>query len=473
MAGQRMPGKLQHADPATPASHTVNRKSLHRRVQAGKHGTRRALRPAARESGMYFREMRVNWSTLIGAGVGMALGSALNHYMMNLFGPEMIEDLGWTRAEFALLGSLPLLLMLFVPFAGRFVDRFGSRVAATVGFTVVPLGYLGMSLIEGPIWQFFALYVVQHVFGMLTTTMVFGRVVVERFDAMRGIALSIVISAPPLAGAIGAPLMGRFIAAEGWRAGFVAMAVVTVIGGLIAIALIGGKRKPAAAVARQPAVKLSRAELFDLLRHPTLILIMAGMFLVNVPQIFASSQLKLVAMDSGVTDSMATWMISLYAIGVVVGRFLSGIALDSKVPPNIVALAALGLPAIGFVIFASSVTATSLLILAVTIIGLAQGAEADVGAYLISRRFDLKNFSLLLSLTTMMIGFGSAAGSVLLSLTLHEGGGYGPFLIVSAVATLVGAALFGLTGTGWSKRDKTRHDAEEAVIDQAIAGEIA
>lgn len=418
---------------------------------------------------MDFREMRVSWPSLVGAGFGMALGSALNHYMMNLFGPAMIKDLGWSRAEFALLGSLPLVLMVFVPFAGRFTDRFGSRTAAAVGFTVVPLGYIGLSLMQGPIWQFFVLYVVQHIFGMLTTTMVFGRVVVERFDSMRGIALSLVISCPPLAGAIAAPLMGGFIAEYGWRAGWVAMATLTVLGGLIAIAMMGGKR---GSVRREPAPKLSRAELFGLLRHPSLMLILGGMFLVNVPQVFASSQLKLVVMDSGVTDSMATWMISLYAIGVIVGRFLSGIALDSKVPPNYVALAALGLPAIGFVILASQATGTGLLIFAVGLIGLAQGAEADVGAFLISRRFDLKNFSLLLSLTTMMIGVGSAAGSIILSATLHQGGGYVPFLLISAVATLVGAGLFGLTGTAWSKRDKTR-DVDEAVINQAIAGEIA
>ena len=420
---------------------------------------------------MDFKEIRVNWHPLLGAAVGIALGSALNHYMMSLFGPAMIKDLGWSKAEFALLGSLPLVLMVFVPFAGRFTDRFGARVAATVGFTVVPLGYLAMSMVNGPIWQFFAIYVVQHIFGVLTTTMVFGRVVVERFDAMRGIALSLVISAPPLAGAIAAPLMGRLIASEGWRAGYLAMTAITVIGGLIAVTMMGRNRTPGAPQ-REPATKLSRAELFELLRHPTLILIVTGMLLVNVPQVFASSQLKLVVMDSGVTDSMATWMISIYATGVIVGRFLSGIALDSKVPPNIVALTALGLPAIGLLILASHATATGLLIFAVGLIGLAQGAEADVGAFLISRRFPLKNFSLLLSLTTMMIGVGSAVGSLILSLTLHQGGGYGPFLVISAIATVVGAGLFGLTGTGWSKHDKQR-DVDEAVIDQAIAGEIA
>ncbi len=51
-----------------------------------------------------------------------------------------------------------------------------------------------------------------------------------------------------------------------------------------------------------------------------------GMLLVNLPQAFAQSQLKLVVLDNGVTDVAATWMVSLYATGVIVGRFISGFA---------------------------------------------------------------------------------------------------------------------------------------------------
>ena len=406
---------------------------------------------------------------------GMALGSALNHYMTSLFGPALIADLGWSKADFALIGSLPLVLMVLVPVAGRFVDRFGPRTAAIVGFTMMPLGFVGMAFMSGNLIEFFAIYALQHVFGILTTSMVFCRVVVERFDLARGMALSVVMSAPPLAGAIAAPLMGDFIGDSGWRAGYLAMAAISAIGGVIAITFMGRSPKAAsdtpAAEQKKAAPSLTRAELMTLLRNPTLLLIIAGMFLVNIPQVFASSQLKLVVMDSGVSDNLATWMVSLYATGVIIGRFLSGLALD-RIEPHLVAIAALGLPAIGYLIFASHVTSTGVLIFAVMVIGLAQGAEADIGAYLISRRFDMKNFSLLLSSLTMMIGLGSAVGSLILSLTLHQGGGYSTFLIASAAATLVGAAFFAMTGSAKAKGSHPPRETEEAVLEQAIGGEI-
>lgn len=389
-----------------------------------------------------------------------------------MFGPALIADLGWSKADFALVGSLPLMMLVLVPVAGRFTDRFGTRTAALVGFTVMPLGFLAMSFMRGGITEFFAIYLVQHAFGILTTSMVFCRVVVERFDAARGIALSLVMTGPPLAGAIAAPVLGDVIADHGWRTGYQALALVCVAGGLLSIPFMGrqARRTPEA----KEEVKLGRAELMAMLRNPMLLLILGGMLLVNIPQVFASSQLKLVVMDSGVTDQTATWMVSLYAIGVIIGRFASGLALD-RISPHIVAIAALGLPAVGYMILASHITATGVLMGGVMVIGLAQGAESDIGAYLISRRFNLKNFSLLLSLMTMMIGLGSAIGSVLMSLTLRGGSGYGPFLVVSAVATLIGAALFALTGPLARNVDRRRRDmqTEEAVLEQAIGGEIS
>ena len=393
---------------------------------------------------MYFSEIRFNWQALMSGAVGMALGSALSHYTLSLFGPALIKGLGWSKAEFALIGSVPLATMVLIPVAGRFVDRFGPRTAAIVGFLGVPLGFLWMSLMSGNLIEYFAIYLAQHVFGILTTSMVFCRVIVERFDSARGIALSLIMSAPPLAGAIAAPFMAEIIASEGWRAGFLAMAGITAAGGVIAILLMGrGRRR---SEPRPPVVKLSRPEFVSLIRNPVLLLLIGGMVLVNLPQAFAQSQLKLIALDNGVSDGSATAMVSLYAVGVIIGRFLTGLALDAKVRPHIVAIVALGLPAIGYALFASGTAVAAILMGGVLLVGLAQGAESDIGAYLISRRFDLKNFSLLLSFLTMSIGIGSALGSFVLSYTLYLSDSYTPFLILAAVGTLLGAVAFGLTG---------------------------
>lgn len=109
-------------------------------------------------------------------------------------------------------------------------------------------------------------------------------------------------------------------------------------------------------------------------------------------------------------------------------------------------MAALGLPALGYLVFAARADARFALYGAIMIIGLAQGAEGDIGAYLISRGFDLQNFSLLLSLMTASLGAGTAIGAVVLSVTLRLSGSYQAYVLICAATTLAGAACFALTG---------------------------
>lgn len=412
---------------------------------------------------MYWGEFRVNWQQMLAACVGIGFGSSIAHYTLSLFGPALLKEFGWTKAEFALIGSVPLATVFLVPFAGRFTDRFGTRLAAIIGFTALPLGFLAFTMMTGNIVEFFAIWIVQHLFAILTTSLVFCRIVVERFDSARGIALSVLMTSPPLIGALAPPLLGGVIEDHGWRAGYYALAGATTVGGLIAILTMGRDRRTA-----HPAradVQLSRAEFFALFRSPMLLLILGGMLLVNIPQVFAQSQIKIVVLDRGVADWAATMMVSAYAIGVIVGRFLTGLALD-RISANLVSAMVLGLPAIGYLVFASPTVSVALLTAAVAVIGLAQGAEGDIGAYLVSRRFELKVYSMLQSLVTAMIVVGSSVGSLALSATLHGTDDFRPFLLIAAVATIFGAALFAMTGGG-SKRQ-----AHAPLVEQAAAGEI-
>jgi hypothetical protein len=84
----------------------------------------------------------------------------------------------------------------------------------------------------------------------------------------------------------------------------------------------------------------------------------------------------------------------------------------------------------------------------VLVIGLAQGAEGDVGGYLISRHFSLKNYSLILGFVKAGLDGGGAIGAFILSYTLRLTDSYTPFLLFAAVTTLAGAVCFFLTGSG-------------------------
>ena len=412
----------------------------------------------------YFGELLSNWNRLLGTCIALGTGAAISFFTVSLFGPALIADLGWSRAGFALIGSMPLVSIFTLPFVGRFADKVGPRIAGTFGFTVLTLSFLALAMMRGNLWEFLAINAVMGVFGVMTSSLVFGRVIIDRFDRARGLALSIMMSASPLAGAIVTPVIGTIIAQQGWRAGYFTLAGISAIGGLIALSLIGGAPQSKATHSR-PSIRISRAEFMHFVRNPVFPMMMLGMLLVNVPQTFASAQLKLVTLDKGVSDMSATWLVSLYPLGSIAGRFLCGIALD-KVKSHLVAMTTLGLPALSFIAFALHAPPMWLLIPAVLLIGLAQGAEGDVGAYIISRRFEARDFSLLYAFMNMMVAAGTAVGALVLSATLHAGYDYQPYIIVCAIAALTGALLFGLTGNF-----RPRSNAGETIQETCLQGD--
>ncbi len=400
----------------------------------------------------YLNEFRLNWTNLLGAGLGLAFGSAFNHYMMNLFGPALIGEFGWSRSQFALVGSLGLIGMLVTPIAGRIADVLGPRTATMIGFSVIPTGFIALSFMTGPIWQFYTILMVKSAIGIIATTMTFTRVVIERFDRARGMALACLLSCPPLVGAIAAPIIGHIIEVDGWRTAYRVMALVSATAGIAAVMLIS-KYVDAAGNRRPPAPKLDWAEFREFCRNPVFVLLLAGMFLVNFPQVLVSSQMSIMMMENGASAAYATALVSIYASTVIVGRFIGGYALD-RVAPHFVAIVSLGLPALGFLLLASPIDAGWALALAISLVGLAQGAETDVASVLTSRRFAIGHYSFILSLLMTSMGLASALGSMLLSVTLHGGGNFKLFLIICAAATLGGALCFFLTGTMGARHDR-------------------
>ena len=387
----------------------------------------------------YGAELIRHRRVLAAAMLGMGFGLLLNNYVAGLFGPELIAEFGWSRSDFARATVVPTVLMVIVPIVGRLADLFGVRRVAVVGVLGIPASFLAMSRMDGSLVQFLLLTGMLMTFGTLTSSTIYTRLVAERFDRARGIAFAIVLTGPPLIGAITAPLLADLIAAEGWRAGYQALAAVSLAGGLGAVALIPGGPLPSLRAARRRGSFIAD---FRLIAHRRVFwLIVAGMFLCNLPQALGSSQIKLMALDSGATDQIAVAMVSAYALGVIAGRIVCGLALD-RFDTRLVAFATLSLPAIGFAILWSPFDAGWLMVGAMGLVGMAQGAEGDIGAYLVTRHFELANYSFVLGLVTSGLSAASSIGAMVLSIMLRGDGNFGGFVLFSAIITAVGAGLF-------------------------------
>lgn len=393
----------------------------------------------------YSEEFRRHWPALLGCGIGMAVGNSLTAMTANLFAPKLIAELGWTKAQFSLGSSVSIFLIFLIPFAGRFADRVGPRLAATVGFVAVPLGFIAYSFQTGPIYQYFIIMFVLAAFAVLASAMVFGRVIVARFDKARGMALAVGMSASPLISAALLPAIDYVIETEGWRTAYRVLALLSAVGGFIAILLISERNPVKGLVTRVKPAPLPRAELFALIRTPAFILLISGMIVLSLPTVMMASQIKIVLEENGASSQFATWLVSLSAVSVVTGRMVCGYALD-RAPIHIVSFISLLLPAIGFFAIASPYDQPWVLLCAIVVVGMATGAEGDIGAMVISKKFDNTHYSLVYSCLAASVGFAAAVGAIILSLTLSLTTTYDAFLVIAGLFTLVGAVCFYLLG---------------------------
>jgi MFS family permease len=388
----------------------------------------------------YLGELRTHWRALTAASFGLAVGYTLNNYVTNIFLPHLLKAFGWSNANFALLGVTILIAVVTQPVAGRLTDAFGVRRVALLGVLASPLIYVAYSRMSGDFGYFAFLYVLQIlVVGGTTSVVVYSRLIAQSFSLARGIALGVAAAAPSIAAAAASPLLSVVIDRHGWRAGYLAVAALSAVVGLAAILLI--PRDADRPVGRAPGAARPAVDYPVLLRDGALLLILGGMLLGNVTLTLQMSQIKVVAAEAGMSPAAGAMMISIYALGVIAGRLLCGAALD-RFPAHIVGAVCLATPAAGlFVLAWGSAAPPSLIVAAVATLGLALGAEGDVGAYLVMRYFRREIFSSVMGLVIAAYSVSGALGAVLLSQVLKLTGGFAPFLTGSGVAALAAGLL--------------------------------
>lgn len=380
-------------------------------------------------------EFRVGWLALCAATAGMSSGLALNAYINNIFAPYLLEAFDWSKSALALNGAISIITVLWIPFIGRMADIYGVRTVAIFGIVGYPCSFVLMSLLTGDVRELYAIHFLQVIFCASTTATVYCRVVAEKFSRHRGLALAICAAGPAVAGAIASPLLTPYIIANGWRAGFQAMAVFSGLLGVLALILLPPRQESRTATSSQYSARKDYRAIFT---NPAFQIIAVSSFLCSLTHALATSQVKIVLADHGVTPVEAGYMVSVFAVGVILGRLIAGVALD-KWPTHIVAAIGMGLPFLGSYILATDTTHLILLGFAIILIGLSFGAEADILAYVTARYFPMHIYSSVMGLLTMAVGLAIGLGSGLLSYMLSQTDSFTAFLIFGGTLVLIGS----------------------------------
>lgn len=392
------------------------------------------------------------WRIVLAAWIGVAMGlTALPFYTLGIFAKPLALEFGWSRAviqsgfTFSMVG-----VICSAWAAGWAIDRFGVRPVALFSQAGLALGFGGLALQNGSptLWQ--ATWFVFAVLGVGTTPLTWSRGIATWFDKRRGLALGIALSGTGVTALVAPPLVNQVVAAHGWRAGYVAVALAIVVVAMPAVWLLFREKPQSASGPAQAQPQGEGLSLGEALRGRRFWLLIVAFWLICAAVSGLIPNLVPMLTDAGLSMTEAAGYASLLGLNVMFGRLLAGWLLDRFWGPA-VALVLLMPPTLACLLLAVPQWPGA----AVVMIGLAAGAEFDLIAFLCLRYFGTRNFGQIYAWQWVNFSVAAGAGPIAFAMIFDRTGSYHDALWVAAALLVLGPLLLlglGRYPKGWPVR---------------------
>ncbi|GAB7554824.1 MFS transporter [Novosphingobium sp. 11B] len=378
-------------------------------------------------------ELAAGWPTVLAAALAIGVGMmGVGFYSLGLFVTPLQAEFGWTRAEVSGAATFQQLgIFLSAPVVGRLADRFGNRTIAIASYLATPLALVALAETGPSLTAWYGLWLLVSLAGCGTTPAIWARVVSLRFDAGRGFALGLMLTGSGMAAILAPALLGPVIAAQGWRTGLHAIAIVIAVIGIPVSLLTGRGERVANDKRERGSIEITRKTLQIALIGFLLGVIVAALIVHLVPML----------VDRGVPPAQAAGVAAFIGIAVVFARAFVGWLFDRFHAPR-VAVLFLTSPVIACVILWLDGPA----IPAALLLGLAAGAEVDMLAYFTSRYAALENYGATYGAILGLFSLGAAFGPPLFGWMVDATGNSDLALACSGVALIGVLVLIGTLG---------------------------
>ena len=383
-------------------------------------------------------EWRIGWRIVASMALANATGISLMFYTFSMFLIPIADELQLSRGEIGLVQALIITAAIGAPLLGRMADRLGFRgvfVGATLALTAIELG---LARLVDDLSGLALAIALAGLIGGGASAVLLTRPISAHFRQHRGIALGLVAAGSSLSTVFIPPLLHEVIASHGWRTGFFALALIaSVIGLPLVLALL----PRGAAVARTGPVASGIGGHRPFLKERDFWLLVGANMLATLSISGTISQLSPMVQDERLSAQTAALGLSLFAAGQFAGKLLGGLALD-RFDPRRVAVVMTILPATGFLIFLGDTGLAWPVLVACVMIGVLQGAEVDIFAYFIARRFDVAQYGTIFGALHGFGWIGTALGITAFGFTFDLFGSYAPIQLGAVILLVLSTILF-------------------------------
>jgi len=385
-------------------------------------------------------EWRVGWRIVASMALANGTGISLLFFTFSMFLLPIAAELNLSRGEIGLVQALIITAAIGAPVLGRITDKLGFRpvfIFATLALGAIELG---QSRLVDDLPSLALSVALAGLIGGGATAVLLTRPVNAHFRRYRGIALGLVAAGSSVATMIVPPFLHHVIETEGWRQGFVLLATIACVVGMPLVLLL--LPRGVATVPRGPLASGIGAEPSrPFLKERDFWLLVGANILAALSISGTISQLSPMVQDEQLSAQTAAFGLSLFAFGQLGGKLFGGFALDRFDPRRVAVLMTL-LPATGFLLFLLDTGTAWPVLLACVLIGVLQGAEVDIFAYFVARRFDLAQYGTVFGALHGFGWLGTAAGITLFGFTFDLFGSYEPIQLGAVLLLAFSTLLF-------------------------------
>ena len=372
------------------------------------------------------KNQKIFWGWYIVGGAFLVMG--INYgarYCFGVFLKPMAAEFGLSRSVISMAAAINMLVYSSGSiFAGRMLDRIAPRWITTVGAVVAACGYILTGFISTPL----GLYIT---YGLMVGAGAAGMGVVacsssvsKWFINKRGLAIGIASMGISLGTVTLTPLAGYIVGVFSWRAGLMALGVITLLIGVLVSQTLMRKTNPEAygclpdgdkrTVIHQPSApqavhRISTMTMFKDSRFWTLA-ICQGLAVMISMSVFVHQVAY--ATDNGIDKMAAAASLAAISMTGFMGQFLFGWMTDRIKDPKYGSFIGILFMLTGTILLLN-VHSIFQLYIAALIYGFGYGSLAPILPLLVANRFGRHVVGSIYGLLTFFIGVGGSIGPVL------------------------------------------------------------
>ena len=314
------------------------------------------------------------------------------HATFGTFLIPLSTQFGWPRASISgVLAILAVTGAILIPLAGYYADRHGARRMMLFGNLLLAAAVASLALSNGSLVQFYGSYALIAIAGAIPCTAVISKLVSDWFEGARGTALGFTAGVGNALGSTLMPIVAAVLLSDfGWRGAYLGIAAIAAGLGfpVMYFLLRDAPRYEAAEGETAPAA--TGKTLREALHMPVFWLILVAIasgagcltaIFSHVVPILAERQVSL---------TMATAVISMFALVCAIWQVGSGLLLDRIPTPKITA--PMYLAAVGGLAVLELGSGSAVLLAGGALLGVGLGTQYGAMPMLIARYFGTRSF---------------------------------------------------------------------------------